>query len=45
VYVCGDANNMAKDVHHALSSVAQSQGSMSSAQAEAWVKRPASPRG
>ncbi|WIA17179.1 hypothetical protein OEZ85_014062 [Tetradesmus obliquus] len=39
VYVCGDAKNMAKDVHRALISVAASQGSMSSSQAEAWVKR------
>ncbi|KAF6251355.1 NADPH-cytochrome P450 reductase [Scenedesmus sp. NREL 46B-D3] len=39
VYVCGDAKNMAKDVHRALIGIAQSHGSMSSSQAEGWVKR------
>jgi NADPH-ferrihemoprotein reductase len=39
VYVCGDAKNMAKDVHRALCKVAEKQGKMSSIAAENWVKR------
>ncbi|MBD1576269.1 assimilatory sulfite reductase (NADPH) flavoprotein subunit [Vibrio sp. S11_S32] len=37
VYVCGDANRMAKDVHNALITVAQKQGSLSQEQAEEFI--------
>ncbi|TKF22814.1 assimilatory sulfite reductase (NADPH) flavoprotein subunit [Vibrio genomosp. F6] len=37
LYVCGDANRMAKDVHEALVIVAQQQGSLSREQAEEYV--------
>ncbi|MGO2343987.1 assimilatory sulfite reductase (NADPH) flavoprotein subunit [Vibrio litoralis] len=37
LYVCGDANRMAKDVHEALISVAEEQGKLGREQAEAFV--------
>lgn len=37
LYVCGDANRMAKDVHEALIIVAQQQGNLSREQAEEYV--------
>ncbi|MGV3003336.1 assimilatory sulfite reductase (NADPH) flavoprotein subunit [Vibrio sp. E150_018] len=37
IYVCGDANRMAKDVHKALISVAEEQGKLGREQAEAFV--------
>lgn len=37
LYVCGDANRMAKDVHEALISVAQGQGKLGREQAEAFI--------
>ncbi|RBW65806.1 assimilatory sulfite reductase (NADPH) flavoprotein subunit [Vibrionales bacterium C3R12] len=37
LYVCGDANRMAKDVHDALIVVAQQQGNLSREQAEEYV--------
>ncbi|GLT13241.1 assimilatory sulfite reductase (NADPH) flavoprotein subunit [Vibrio algivorus] len=37
LYVCGDANRMAKDVHEALISVAEDQGKLGREQAEAFV--------
>lgn len=37
VYVCGDATRMAKDVHGALSRIAQEQGAMSAQAAEEYV--------
>jgi len=38
LYVCGDAKHMAKDVHRALLEVVGTEGSLASAQAEAYVK-------
>ncbi|OOE75579.1 assimilatory sulfite reductase (NADPH) flavoprotein subunit [Salinivibrio sp. ML290] len=37
IYVCGDANQMAKDVHEALIEIAQTQGQQSREQAEAFI--------
>ncbi|HCH02093.1 MAG TPA: assimilatory sulfite reductase (NADPH) flavoprotein subunit [Vibrio sp.] len=37
LYVCGDANRMAKDVHEALISVAEQQGKLGRDQAEAFI--------
>lgn len=37
-YVCGDASRMAKDVDHALRTIAQEQGSMSEEDSATWVK-------
>ncbi|OOF15999.1 sulfite reductase [NADPH] flavoprotein, alpha-component [Salinivibrio sp. MA427] len=37
LYVCGDANQMAKDVHEALIEIAQTQGQQSREQAEAFI--------
>lgn len=38
VYVCGDASRMAKDVHAALNSIVEKEGSMSSQAAEEYVQ-------
>ena len=37
VYVCGDANRMAKDVHKALITVAEEQGKLGRDQAEEFI--------
>ncbi|OOE88388.1 assimilatory sulfite reductase (NADPH) flavoprotein subunit [Salinivibrio sharmensis] len=37
IYVCGDANQMAKDVHEALIEIAQTQGQQSREQAETFI--------
>ncbi len=37
LYVCGDANQMAKDVHDALIDIAQTQGQQSREQAETFI--------
>jgi len=37
-YVCGDAANMAGDVHNALLAIAQKQGGKSPEAAEEWIK-------
>lgn len=37
VYVCGDANHMAKDVHQALQQIAQQKGGLDPAQAKQWL--------
>ena len=37
-YVCGDASRMAKDVDHALRTIAQDEGSMSEEDAATWLK-------
>ena len=38
IYICGDANKMAKDVHQALVEVVSTQGKLTTAQAEAYLK-------
>ena len=37
IYICGDANRMAKDVHQALVSVVETQGQYSPEEAEAFL--------
>ncbi|GAL08404.1 sulfite reductase [NADPH] flavoprotein alpha-component [Photobacterium aphoticum] len=37
VYVCGDANRMAKDVHDALLTIAEQQGQQTREQAEQYL--------
>jgi NADPH-ferrihemoprotein reductase len=38
VYVCGDARNMARDVHNTLVQICQESGSMSEVEAEGYIK-------
>jgi sulfite reductase (NADPH) flavoprotein alpha-component len=38
LYICGDANRMAKDVHHALIEIISEHGKLSSEQAEQYLK-------
>lgn len=37
IYICGDANRMAKDVHNALISIAEQQGGLSKDSAEEFI--------
>ncbi len=37
IYVCGDANRMAKDVHQALLRIAQNEGGLDESQAKQWL--------
>nr|CAG4646082.1 EOG090X027R [Macrothrix elegans] len=39
VYVCGDARNMARDVHEIITDICCSYGKMSSSEAQAFVKK------
>merc|ERR1712127_232166 len=39
LYVCGDARNMARDVHNIVIEMCQEQGQMSSAEAQQFVKK------
>lgn len=39
VYVCGDEKNMARDVHHALIDIIETEGGFSREQAEEYVSR------
>jgi sulfite reductase (NADPH) flavoprotein alpha-component len=39
LYVCGDANHMAPDVHEALLAIVAREGGMSREQAEEYIKR------
>jgi len=38
IYVCGDANHMAKDVHNTLHKIVEQQGNMSTEEASAFVR-------
>jgi sulfite reductase (NADPH) flavoprotein alpha-component len=38
IFVCGDANHMAKDVHHTLHKIVEQQGGMSAEAATAYVQ-------
>jgi len=38
IYVCGDANRMAKDVHQALQRIARQEGGLDPAQAKHWLE-------
>ena len=42
VYVCGDANHMAKDVHQALQQIARQEGGLDATQAKHWLEELAS---
>ncbi|XP_067144263.1 NADPH--cytochrome P450 reductase [Centruroides vittatus] len=44
LYVCGDARNMARDVHNILVDIIQEEGKKSKAEAEAFVKKMESQR-
>lgn len=37
IYICGDANRMAKDVHNALIQVVKEQGQLGQEQAEEFI--------
>jgi sulfite reductase (NADPH) flavoprotein alpha-component len=37
IYVCGDANHMAKDVHQTLLRIAQAEGGLDAEQAKTWL--------
>ena len=37
IYVCGDANQMAKDVHHSLQQIAQQEGGLDEVAASQWL--------
>lgn len=39
LYLCGDAERMAKDVDAALQSIAQSEGSMNEEEARLFIKK------
>lgn len=39
LYVCGDAKNMAKDVHNIVTQIIQTKGSMTTEQAAAYLKK------
>ena len=39
LYICGDANRMAKDVHQALVQIISEQGQMSQQDAEDYLKQ------
>ena len=38
LYICGDANRMAKDVHQTLNEIIQEHGKLSAEQAEDYLK-------
>ncbi len=39
LYICGDANRMAKDVHQALSDIIQQEGDKTAEQAQEYLER------
>ncbi|MCL4130111.1 UNVERIFIED_CONTAM: hypothetical protein GTU68_053880 [Idotea baltica] len=39
LYVCGDAKNMARDVHNVITKVCQTEGGMTEGEAEMYVKK------